>query len=473
MRRTAFALTTLLTLFGGSALAEPGPRKAGPVAGGAKRLMYTTYFYTATEAIIHGYEDGTKVRIVSLGKRGTVFEGRVDRGETKLVRTGRGVFGFLSDKKAGILVGTPSSCTAVGYYVRDREGSFKSDHFYTALPSSLSGSGARVVVWAWEDTSITVTDLSADRAVARTEIAAGSHYTIPHRMLASMGSHVLEVTADRPEIMVQVYYDEGFFVPSRDGRAAGKIFYTYVGDITEGVNDLQLISYHGAAHVQVMDIESDRALWRGTVEKGGIHTLTLSKKYVKIVSDREISAAVAPYAHYGAGYAEHHFSMGAEGTGIEHELLITTPGELWVFSYFDGSAVEITNAKTGERIWAGTLGAGHVRGLTPGHGFFRVRSTKGVSVMGGSSACGAEYSPAAGMFAVDEALFEVIAEIKEVRRQRAAAQGRTITEAELQAPLSKEEMKRAKKAVRSRAPRAAPAMSEDEIQQRVDDMVVY
>ena len=33
--------------------------------------MYTTYFYTAREAVIHGYEADTKVRVVSLEKRGT------------------------------------------------------------------------------------------------------------------------------------------------------------------------------------------------------------------------------------------------------------------------------------------------------------------------------------------------------------------------------------------------------------------
>ena len=33
------------------------------------RLMYTTYFYTANEAVIHGYQMGTGVRIVSLADR--------------------------------------------------------------------------------------------------------------------------------------------------------------------------------------------------------------------------------------------------------------------------------------------------------------------------------------------------------------------------------------------------------------------
>ena len=93
------------------------------------KLMYTTYFYTATEAIVHGYEQDTNVRIVSLEQNRTVWTGKVGPGETKLVPTGKGVFGFLSDKKASLLVGTPSSCTVVGYWLRDEDGTQVADHF--------------------------------------------------------------------------------------------------------------------------------------------------------------------------------------------------------------------------------------------------------------------------------------------------------------------------------------------------------
>jgi hypothetical protein len=437
-----------------------------------QRLMYTTYFYTAAEAVIHGYENDTKVRIVSLEKNGTVFEGTVQRGESKLIPTGRGVFGFLTDKKASILVGTPSSCTAVGYFVRDREGSFRSKQFFSALPSSLSAPGARVVLWAWEDLKVTVTDLTADKAVVKTEIKAGRYHVIPYETLNTMGSHVLDFSADRPELMVQVYYDEGFFVPSRDGRAAGKIFYAYVGDITEGVNDLQLISYHSDTSAVVTDIDSGETLWRGTVKKGGIEAITLSKKFVRVTSDREIAVAVAPYKHYASGYAEHHFSFGAEGTGIENDFLITSQGELWIFSYYDGSAIEVTDAVNGKKIFTGTLGAGHARGLQPGGGFYRITSNRGLSVMSGFSACGGEYSPSAGLFAVDEALFEVVQEIKEERYRRAEADGRKLTEREASAPLTAEEMKQAQDAVKKKTG-ASNAPSPAEVQQRIDNMVVY
>ena len=101
--------------------------------------MYTAYFYTAGEAVIHGYEDTTKVRVVSLEKRGTIWEGVVNAGDTRVVSTGQGVFGFIADKKATILVGTPTSCTVVGYFLKDQNGSFKSNRFFAQLPTGAGG----------------------------------------------------------------------------------------------------------------------------------------------------------------------------------------------------------------------------------------------------------------------------------------------------------------------------------------------
>ena len=143
--------------------------------------------------------------------------------------------------------------------------------------------------------------------------------------------------------------------------------------------------------------------------------MTLAGKFVKITSDHEISALVAPYKHYGGGYAEHHFGVGSEGTGLETDFLLTTPGELWLFSYYDKNPVAVIDAKTGKYVWEGIMKKGHIRNVNPGHGFYRVRSTKAMSVMGGASSCGAEFSPAAGLFAVDDALFAVIQEIRELR----------------------------------------------------------
>lgn len=445
--------------------------------GEGTQLMYTTYFYTAAEAVVHGYEPDTHIRVVSLADKGTVYQGVINEGEAKLIPTGAGVFGFLSDKKASILVGTPSSCTAVGYFVKNREGSFRADQFYTQLPSSISAQGAKLVVWAYEDTKLTISDRSGDagkgsKAIFNGFLAAGKHTTFDSDKLGALSGHVLDIRADRPVISVEVYYDEGFVVPGKDGRASGRLFYAYVGDITEGVNDLQLISYHMNAKAVVEDADTGERIWSGVVEKGGIQAITLSRRYVKVVSDQEISVGVGPFKHYGAGYAEHHFSMGSEGTGIENEFLVTTPGELWIFSYFKDARVEVTNAQTNKKVWSGTLSSGQVSGLTPGFGMFRVTSTKGISVMGGSSACGGEYSPAAGMFTVDETLFKVVKQIQEQRMQKAQAEGRTLTPAEASAPLTATEIVQAQDSVKKATKRAAP-MSAPEIQQRIDEMQAH
>lgn len=65
---------------------------------------------------------------------------------------GRGVFAFLPDKKASIVVGTPTSRTAACYYVRDQNGSLVSKRFLTWLPSSSSGDDNKMIIWAWKDT---------------------------------------------------------------------------------------------------------------------------------------------------------------------------------------------------------------------------------------------------------------------------------------------------------------------------------
>ncbi|MBI1832067.1 MAG: hypothetical protein HYR84_11520, partial [Planctomycetes bacterium] len=149
--------------------AQPGPAKEpvdkkkpdAPVTldGIAGQLTYTTYFYTASEAVIHGFENDTKVRIISMEKKGTVYEGTIGRMQTKTVPTGKGVFSFIANKKASILVGTPTSCAAVGYWLRDQDGNFRAKHLFALTPQGHSHSAdCRIVVWAWEDVKVDITD---------------------------------------------------------------------------------------------------------------------------------------------------------------------------------------------------------------------------------------------------------------------------------------------------------------------------
>src|SRR5262245_18287160 len=57
-----------------------------------QRLLYTTYFYTAGEAVIHAYEDNTNARIISMSQGGTIWQQTLNDGETAMVPTGTGVF---------------------------------------------------------------------------------------------------------------------------------------------------------------------------------------------------------------------------------------------------------------------------------------------------------------------------------------------------------------------------------------------
>ncbi|MBA3392805.1 MAG: hypothetical protein H0T89_09180 [Deltaproteobacteria bacterium] len=462
MRRTTALLLTTLTTLAACKRADDAPKPAptpvvdtGP--GVAKRplpkpaepaRMYTTYFYTAAEAVVHGYEDGTKVRIVALGdaasqrKGGTIWEGVVGTGETKTVPTGAGVFGFLSDKKAAILAGTPSSCAVVGYFVKDQEGRYRSNRFFTQLPSSAALGSERMVVWAYEPAEVTIRNPKTQEVLASKTLAAGGRLELDHDVIKKLGNQVLEIVSSQSTVAVQVYYDQGFIVPSSNGRGAGKDFLTFVGALTAGSNDLDVIALDQDAKVTITDVETGKALFTGPVKARGIKTLSLANRYVRVQSDSDVQVVVAAFETLGSGYAEHHFATGREGGGIDNDFSVTTSGGLWMFSYFADNAVTVTNM-AGVEIYKGTLQTGMGHEIAPGVGLFRVRSSKGLSVMGGASSCGADYSPAAGMFAVDEAMLQVIQQVTQRRIEEAKSRGVDLEPAAAAAaPISAEEWDR-------------------------------
>lgn len=461
------ALAQVASLTNPEILKKPDDKKPAVTTPAVKtpELKYTTYFYTAGEAIVHGYEPNTKVRIVSLEKRGTIWEGTVGPGDTPVVKTGQGVFGFIADKKATILVGTPTSCTVVGYYLKDETGSFKSTRFFAQLPNGAGGA-QHFTIFAYEPTTVKLTKKGAHEPFKTAELKGGDFLDLTGNELAKIQGQTLEVTSTGKGVTAQVYYDEGFMVPADNGRGSGKRFMTYVGTITERVNDLNVIAQGMNAKVKIRDLKTNKTIFEGTIEKGQIHTQTLSDVFAEVTSDVPVNVVVAGFKHYTAGYAEHHFQTGLEGSGIENDFLVTTSGELWLFSYFSDNDITVTDAQSGKEIFKGNIQAGQVRGLQPGFGLFKVKGSKGLSVMGGASSCGADYSPAGSMFAVDEALFQVIAQVREERVQAAAARGVTLSEKDLSAPLSADEWKRNSK---NAAPAAAP-LSLDEVNQRAAEM---
>ena len=396
------------------------------------------------------------------------FRSVLDRRNERLrIRPNRlRVFGFIADKKATILVGTPTSCTVVGYYLKDETGSFKSNHFFAQLPQGAGGA-QHFVVWAYEPSFVGVVQEGRGEAVQVGRAARGRLPRRGRRRAAAIAGSTIESKASGKGVTAQVYYDEGFMVPAENGRGSGKRFLTYVGTITEQVNDLNIIAQGMDAKVMVRDLKTKKVIFEGHVGRGKIHSLTLADVFAEVTSDVPVNVVVAGFRHYQGGYAEHHFQTGLEGSGIENDFLVTTSGDLWLFSYFSGNAITVENAQTGEAIFKGTINAGQVRGLSPGFGLFKVKGSKGLSVMGGASSCGADYSPAGSMFAVDEALFEVIAQVREDRIKQAQAQGRAPTEAELAAPLTGEEWGRNAKKL---APAAARPMTLDEVNERAAAM---
>src|SRR5262249_43718911 len=149
-----------------------------------------------------------------------------------------------------------TSCAVIGYWLRDQDGHFRAKQLFTHTPSNHSHNpDCRIVVWAWEDATIDIIDQTTQKKLAQgVAIKAGKYHELKGDALNGLDSHVVSFQADKKAISVQVYYDEGFTVPSANGSGAGRLFYTYVGKITEGVNDLSMISYYVTAKVRVEDV---------------------------------------------------------------------------------------------------------------------------------------------------------------------------------------------------------------------------
>lgn len=457
------------------ATTKPGvaPRKDPVTKIARDDRMYTTYFYTAAEAVVHGYEKDTQVRIVSLAdpsterKAGTIWQGTVGVGETKLIPTGPGVFGLLSDKKASILVGTPSSCAVVGYFLKDQDGKYRSNRFFTQLPSSAQLGGERVIVWAYDGGDVVVRDPKTQKVIAEKALPPGGRLELDRETIGARGNQVVEIVAPKQTVAVEVYYDQGFLVPSVDGRGAGTDFYAFAGHLTAGSNDLDIIAGDKDANVTVTDLDTGKALFDGKVGATKIKTLELVDKYVRVKSDKPVQVLVAAFERNGSGYAEHHFGTGREGGGIDNDFSVTTSGGLWLFSYFAGNKIKVTDASGKTVVYEGTLDAGTGHELNPGGGLYRVHASKGLSVMGGASSCGADYSPAAGMFAVDDAMLNVIEQVTAARIEDAKARGVTLTpEAAAAAPMTQTEWNRYAPA--AKASGAGYRMSLEEANERAD-----
>jgi len=284
------------------------------------------------------------------------------------------------------------------------------------------------VVWAPDAADVAIHATKTQKLLAHKSLEAGGRLELKADALASLGNSTLEISSTKSPVQVEVYYDEGFIVPSVTGSGTGTDFYAFVGALTQGNNDLDLMAIDDSAHVTVTDVDSGKSIYDGSVKAHAMHTLNLSDRYVRVRSDKPIQLEIAAFEHDGSGYAEHHFASGHDGGGIDNDFTVTSPAELWLFSYYDKNAITVTDGQ-GHKLFTGKLDAGTGHGLTPGLGVYHVHSDKGMSVMGGSNQCGADYSPAAGMFAVDEEMLKVIQQVTESRIAEAHSRGIELTPA--------------------------------------------
>src|SRR5207253_1296690 len=92
--------------------------------------------------------------------------------------------------------------------------------------------------------------------LATKSLKAGQRLELDQKTLNEHANETIEIVSDKATVAVEVYYDEGFIVPSANGRGAGTDFYTFVGNLTGPTNDLDVVGLSQDASVVITDIDA-------------------------------------------------------------------------------------------------------------------------------------------------------------------------------------------------------------------------
>ena len=78
-----------------------------------------------------------------------------------------------------------------------------------------------------------------EKLIKKATLKKGEALTLIRELDVAVGA-TLELVASKGTFTAQAYWDEGFTVPADNGSAGGKSFHTFVGSVTNGVNDLNV-----------------------------------------------------------------------------------------------------------------------------------------------------------------------------------------------------------------------------------------
>jgi hypothetical protein len=382
------------------------------LAGTSEALEYTSYIFTTEDIILFSYEDGTQFSIYGPFDLLTLpFQQPVilDKGEHILAqdKISQGVYRVTGSNKFAVLIGDPNTEGTCGYYAMDADGLGTSTEFYTYVPEREGTSGyenQQFIVFGYEPNTVVTVQAEDPNGVyqdfATFTLDKGQHWTDPN-----LDNKYIHITADKP-VSALTCYDQGYFVPSANGRWSGTEFYTYVSDIgyiDPWPEDLTVIAHHDDTSVTIEDSDTQELIWSGTLNNGDPCVVSYPQgadKYFTIESDKTVTVSVQPWKSVTTKYSHGVFIPERGGTGVGRtgrDIIgsCVDEGYLYVLAHTDNTHVDLYNSETGSYEGGYTLDRGQYQNLEPGNGLWRIVCHGYVSAYSGSDTHTAEFAPLA------------------------------------------------------------------------------
>ena len=343
--------------------------------GTAASESYFTYSYTFSDLLIFSYEDNADISVYN-ASNDLIWTGTLHNNQFQSLAPGAGVYGVKSSKPFSLLIGDPVSHLVLGYYAMDEQGRGVSKEFLTYIPDNYFGT-ERLVVFGYTDhTLVEITDLQTGNLLWTGILSADEYYSSPN-----INDQFLHIEASNP-VSVLSYTDQGYLLPDKSGDWTGTEFLGYAGYVGSWPNDLNLVSYEDNAHIQVLDLETGTELWSGSLNEGEIHNMTLTQGttqevFFKVISDKKITASIAPFGYYKGQYA--YLSDCSDATGKRIGNLFYVPaigGGVMAFNSFeDNNTVTITDLSGGAVVYSNIVNSGDFVSLNTSNVLYKIEST--------------------------------------------------------------------------------------------------
>jgi hypothetical protein len=354
---------------------------------------YVSHVFTVADVIFFSYMDGTM--LVLYDSSGTLIWNNggnsLNKGGHAHVTVAQGVYTACGSEKFAVLTGDPITRYVLGYYAMDQNGYGASTELYTWVPV-LYGH-CSFVVFAYEDnTQVTVDETDTVTNIATFSLNKGQHWQIE-----TLQSKWLHITANHP-VSALTCYDQGYLVPSANGRWSGTEFYTYVSDIAGWPEDLTVISYNDDTLVTIKDSTTGSLVWSGEVDEGQAHVESFpsgANRFFTITSSKSVTVAVQPWVAMTSNYHQGLYIGDSTGTRLGTDLIGSTldGGYLCILAYKDNTNVVVYDSRTKEFVKSYALNDGDYVDANPRNGLWRIMSNYPVSAYSGWGQWNAEFAP--------------------------------------------------------------------------------